>query len=120
MVQVFGGRTEAVNARNGRDYDDVSAAQQAHCRLIAKPLYLRVDRRVLLDEGICLRHVGLRLVVVVVRDKVLDRVVGQKLSELIDQLGGKCFVVSKDQCRALKLLNQPSGGCRLSGACSPE
>jgi hypothetical protein len=60
-----------------------------------------VDRRVLLDEGIGGRHVGLGLVVVVVGDEVLDRVVREELAELAVELRGQGLVVGHDDRRPL-------------------
>ena len=45
-------------------------------------LDLLVNRSVLFDIGIALRHIGLRLVIVVVGDEVHDRVMGKELLEL--------------------------------------
>ncbi|CAM5533100.1 hypothetical protein SALBM217S_00878 [Streptomyces griseoloalbus] len=83
---------QAVDAGDGRDHDDVAAGEQRVGRRVAQPLDLLVDRGVLLDVGVRLRDVRLGLVVVVVRDEVLDRVVRQKLAELVGQLGGEGLV----------------------------
>jgi hypothetical protein len=45
-----------------------------------------VDAGILLDEQVAGRHVGLRLVVVVIRDEVLHRVLREELAELGVQL----------------------------------
>ena len=52
---------------------------------------------VLLDVDVPLRDVGLRLVVVVVADEVLDRVLREQLLELLVELGGQGLVVRDDQ-----------------------
>ena len=46
-------------------------------------------------------HVGLGLVIVVVRDEVLDRVVREELAELPVELGSQGLVVGEDQRRPL-------------------
>ncbi|MBG9885172.1 hypothetical protein ABE10_00935, partial [Bacillus toyonensis] len=66
--------SEAVDAGHRRDHDDISPAEQRVRRRVAQALHLGVDRGVLLDEGVGLRDVCLGLVVVVIRDEVLDRV----------------------------------------------
>ena len=48
---------------------------------MAKTFDFFVNARVLLNEGIGLRNVRLRLVIVVIGDEVLDRVVGHELAE---------------------------------------
>jgi len=64
---------------------------------VAQPVDLVVDRRVFADVQIGLRNVGLRLVVVVVRDEVADRVTGKELAELPIQLRGESLVVGQDR-----------------------
>ena len=60
-----------------------------------------VDRGVLLDVGVGGRHVGFGLVVVVVRDEVLDRVVREELPELAVELRRQRLVVRQHERRAL-------------------
>src|SRR3546814_1452302 len=67
-----------------------------------------VDRTVLVDEGVGARDVGLRLVVVVVRDEILDRIVREKLLELAVQLRRQGLVRRHDQRRPLQLLDDRS------------
>jgi hypothetical protein len=81
---------------------------------------LVVDRGVFLDVGVGLGDVGLGLVVVVVRDEVLDGVVGQQFSKLVGQLGGECLVRGHHQRRTLQLLDQPRRRRRLAGAGGAE
>src|SRR6266704_405802 len=66
------GLADAVDARDGRDHQDVAALEERLGRRVAHPVDLVVDQRVLLDVGVRLRDVRLGLVVVVVRDEVLD------------------------------------------------
>ncbi len=99
--------TEAVDAGHRRHHDDVTAGQQRHGRRVPQPLHVGVDRGILLDIGVRLRDVRLRLVVVVVGDEVLDRVVREQFSKLVGQLGGQRLVRRHHQRRALHLLDQP-------------
>ena len=63
-----------------------------------------------------LGHIGLGLVVVVIRHEVLDGVVRHEVAELVRQLRRQCLVVSQHQRGALHLLDEPRGGRRLAGA----
>ena len=81
---------------------------------MAEPVDLVVDRGVLLDIEVLRRDVGLRLVVVVVADEVLDRVVREELPELVAELGGEGLVVGDHQRRALDPLDHPGHRERLS------
>ena len=60
--------------------------------------------------------IGLRLVVVVVGDEVLHRVVGEKLLELLAQLGGQDLVVGQHQGGALDGLDDLGHGVGLARA----
>ena len=74
--------TEAVDARDRSDDDHVAPLEQRPRRRVAHPVDLLVARAVLLDVGVAPRDVCLGLVVVVVRDEVLHRVLGEELLEL--------------------------------------
>ncbi len=111
---------EAVDAGHRRDHDHVPAGEQRVGRRVAQPLDLLVDRGVLLDVGVRLRDVRLGLVVVVVRDEVLDRVVGQQLAELVRQLRRQRLVRRHHQGGPLQLLDHPGRGGRLAGTGGTE
>ena len=83
---------------------------------MAQALDLVVDRRVLLDERVARRDVGLGLVVVVVGDEVLDLVVREELTELVRQLSGQALVRCQHQGGSLHLLDGPRHGRRLARA----
>ena len=65
-------------------------------------------------------NVCLGLVVVVVANEILDRVLGKHFAQFASKLCGKSLVVNHNQCRSLKLFNQPGCGRALSGSCSAE
>ena len=119
-VDVLLRRAQAVDAGDRRDHDDVAPGEQRAGGRVPQPLDLVVDRRVLLDVGVRLRDVRLGLVVVVVRDEVLDRVVGQQLAELGGQLRGERLVGRHHERRPLHLLDQPGRRRRLAGAGGAE
>ena len=77
LLNVLLGRTQTVNAGHGRNHHHVTASQQGVGRRVAQALHFLVDGGVLLNEGIGLRHVRLRLVVVVVGDEILHRIIWQ-------------------------------------------
>ena len=79
-----------------------------------------IDGRVFFDERVGLWNVRFWLVVVVVRHEVLDRVVWQKLAELVGQLRGQGFVGRHDERRSLDFFDQPRGGCRFTGTGSTQ
>ena len=85
-----------------------------------EPFDFVVDRRVLLDERVRLRHIGFGLVVVVVGHEVLDGVVRQQLPELVGQLCGQSLVRGHDQSRTLHLFDEPRGRRGLACAGGAE
>ncbi len=113
-------RAQAVDARHGGDDDDVPALEQGSRRRVPHPVDLVVDRRLLLDVGVALRDVRLRLVVVVVRHEVLDRVFGEEAPELLVQLRRQGLVVRQDQRRPLDRLDHLGHGERLAASRDAE
>ena len=113
---VLGGRADPVDARDGRDDDDVPPGDERGARSVAEPVDVVVPRGVLLDVEVRLRDVRLGLVVVVVGDEVLDGVRREELAELVAELGGERLVVRDDERRALELLHDPGHRRRLARA----
>ncbi len=109
-------RAEAVDARDRGDDDDVAARQQVRGGGVAQPVDVVVPRAVLLDVEVGLRDVRLGLVVVVVRDEVLDRVVREELPELVAELRRERLVVGDHERRPLDLLDDPGHRRGLAGA----
>ena len=85
-------------------------------RRVAHAIDLLIDHRVLLDERVGGRQVRLGLVVVVVRDEVLDGVLGEQLFKLVVKLRREGLVVGDDQRRALGLFDDAGGGKGLARA----
>ena len=75
-----------------------------------------VDGQVFFNKDIGAGDVGLRLVVVVVADVVLDRVVGKKPFKLAVELGGQRFVVAEHQGRLAGFGNDVGHGEGFAGA----
>jgi hypothetical protein len=116
LAEVLLGRTQAVDARDGGDDDDVPPGEQVPGGRVPQPLDLGVDRGILLDVGVGLRDVRLGLVVVVVADEVLDGVVRQHLAQLVGQLRRQGLVRRHDQGGPLEPFDQPRGRGRLARA----
>ena len=102
--------------RDRGDDDDVPAREERRGRGEPEPRDVVVLRGVLLDVEVGLGHVRLGLVVVVVRDEVLDRVVREELAELVAELRGQRLVVGDHERRPLDLLDDPGHRRRLAGA----
>ncbi|MNS73539.1 hypothetical protein D3C72_1069820 [compost metagenome] len=95
-LMVFARIADPVDRGDGRHDNRVAPLEQALGGRQPHLLDMLVDRRVLLDEQVALRHVGFRLVVVVVADEVLDRVLREKVAELAVQLRRQGLVRGED------------------------
>ena len=115
MFMSYVSAAEAEDRGHGGDDDDIAAREDGGGRRVAQAVDLLVDRRVLLDVEVLARDVRLGLVVVVVRDEVLDRVVGEERPELVAELGGQRLVVRHDERRALDALDDARHRHRLAG-----
>ena len=89
-------------------------------RRVAHAVDLLVDRGFLLDIGVGARDVGLRLVIVVVGDEILDRVVGKERAELAVELRRQGLVGRENQRRALRRLDHLGHGEGLARAGDAE
>ena len=97
------GVAASVEARDARHDDYVAASREQRGHGVEPHLLdLGIDREVLLDIGVRGREVGLRLVIVVVGDEILDGVVGKEVAELAVELCGEGLVVAQDECRAVE------------------
>jgi hypothetical protein len=94
--------------------------QERGSRREAHLLDLRVDLGVFLDVLVLLREVGLRLVVVVVRDEVLHPVLGEELPELVVELCRERFVMCDDERRFPDGLDYVRDGEGLPRSRHPE
>ena len=111
---------EAVDRGHRGDDDGVVALQQRLGGRQPHLLDVLVDRGVLLYKGIARRHVGLGLVVVVVRHEILDRVLREEVAELRVQLRRERLVRRQHQRRALQLRDDVGDGERLARAGDAE
>ena len=106
QLAVFVGLAQAVDAAHGRDDDHVLTGDERIRGRQAVAFDLLVDRGVLLDVGVRLGDVGLRLVIVVIGDEVLDRVVREEFLEFGEELRRKRLVVRENERRTIPLRNQ--------------
>ena len=91
------GRAEAVDAADGGDDQAVAALEEGARGGEAQLVEFVVDGGFFFDVEIGGGNVGFGLVVVVIRDEIFDRVVGEEILELVIELGGEGFVVGHDE-----------------------
>jgi hypothetical protein len=113
---VFTRITNPVNAGYRRDDNRIAPLEQRLGRRKTHLLDVFVDARVLLDVQIFRWNVRFRLVVVVVRDKVLDSVFREELPHLGIELRRKRLVRSHDERWTSEPRNNMRHRVRLAGA----
>ena len=87
---------------------------------MAQTLDFVVDRAVFLDVRIRVRDVRFGLVVIEIRDEVLDRVVRKKVPEFGAQLRGERLVVAEHERGPLNEFDDPGHRDRLARARDAE
>jgi hypothetical protein len=89
-------------------------------RGMAKLVDLVVDLGIFFDVGVRRGNICFWLKIVVVANKILDRIFWKKLPEFSKELGGKGFVVTEHQSRKAKLSDQVGHRKSLTRARHPE
>ncbi len=108
--QIGFGVADTVDAGDRRHDDHITPLEQHAGGGVTHPVDLLVDRGFLLDIGVRARDIGLGLVIVVIGDEILDRVVGEEVFHLPEQLGGERLVGGQDQRRTPCPLDHMSHG----------
>ena len=80
--------TDTVNTGNACDNYYIFTFKKRPGRRMTHSVDLFVNRSVFLDICISPWNIGFRLVIIVIRNKILDRVVWEKPSHLAKELGG--------------------------------
>ena len=113
-------RAQAVDAAD-RGYDEgIATLEQGACGGKAELVEFVVDSRFFFDVEVRRRYVSFRLVVIIVRDEVLDGVMGEETLELVVELRGESLVVGHDEGGAVGCLNDLGHSEGLAGAGDTE
>ncbi len=111
----------SIKAGDGTHYNHVpSSAHQGRSRTYTELVYLVVDAQVLFYIGVSGGNIGLRLVVVIIGDKIFYGILRKKGLEFSIKLGRKSFVVAQDQGRSLQFLDNICHGKCFSGTCNTK
>ena len=86
---------------------------------MTKLVNLIIDRAIFLDISIARWHIGFWLVVIVVRDEILDRILWKEFLELPIELSRQRFIVGDDQGRLIDLGNDLAHGIGLPRTSCP-
>ena len=88
---------QTVDTADGGNHDHVPPLKQRAGGADPQPVDLLVCRGVLLNIGIGVGNIGLRLIIVVIAYKILHRVFRKELLEFAAQLCRQCFIVRQDK-----------------------
>ena len=118
-VLIVDGVPQGVDTGDAGYNDNIPPLRQGGGGGVAQTLNLVVDGAVLFNIGIGGGDVGLRLVVVVIGDKIFHRVMGEELLELGAELGRQGFVVGQDEGGAVQPLDDIRHGEGLARSGDP-
>ena len=107
---------DTVDRRHCGHDDHIPPLQQALGAREAHLLDVLVDRAVLFNKEVTLRHVGFGLVVVVVTDEIFHRILGEELAKLAVKLCCQRFVGRKHNGRTPQTRNHVGHGEGLARA----
>ena len=107
--------SDPINTGDTRYNDDILALTQRRRRRQTQLINLIVDRRILGNIRVTGRHIGLRLVIIIVGHKILDSVFREELLEFSVKLCRQCFIVCQYQRRLVQSLNDIRHGECLTG-----
>ena len=105
LTRILAGVAHRIDAGDGGHDDHIPPLTQRRRGRVAQAVDLIVNGRVFLNIGIAGGNIRLRLIIIVVADKVLHGAVGKEGAELAAQLRRQCLIVRDDQCGPLHLLD---------------
>ena len=98
VTLIFFRITERIYTRNGRNYYNVTAFEQCAGCGVAKLVYFIIYRCVFFNINVLAGYICLRLIIIVIRNKVFDRIFGKQRFEFRAKLCRKRFIVGKYKC----------------------
>ena len=115
QILIFVRASQTVNTGHAGYHYDISAFRQG-CRSRQSQLIdLIIDGRILGNISIRRRHISLRLVIVVIGDKIFYRILREKFLHLPVKLPRQCFIMGNDQSRLIQRLDHICHGKGLTG-----
>ncbi len=113
-------RAKPVNTGNRSDDQNITPGQQTARSTMPQLINLLVDRGILLNVGVCRGNVSFRLVVVVIRNEILDGIIREEFLEFTVKLGSQGFIRRKNQSWSLNLHHHVGHGKGFAGTGNPK
>ena len=89
--------TKGVDTRNAGDDNNVTAFGDSGGSGMSELIYLVINGAVLFDINVLARHIGFRLIIVIVGHEIFHGIVRKKLLELRTKLSGKYLIMGKHE-----------------------
>ena len=115
-IIIFLRRAQTVNARYAGNDNNVAAFKQRAGRRVAQFINLIVDGSVLFNVGIALRNVSLRLIIIIIGNKIFHRVIRKEGFQLAGKLRRQRFVVRYYQSRLAHAVDNLRNGIGFARA----
>ncbi len=84
------------------------------------PIDLVVDRHIFFDVSIGTGNVSFGLIVVVIRNEIFNCIFGEKGFEFLVKLSSECFIMGKNEGRALDLSDDVGHRERFARTCNAQ
>ena len=113
---VFFRISQTIDTGNRRYDNHVFSLNQSRCGTVPHLINLVINRRILRNICVRGRHIGLRLIIIIIRHKILNRIVRKKRLELAVKLCCKRLIVRYDERRLIQLRDNICHREGLAGA----
>jgi len=81
------------------EFDFPPASEECGCGGVPKLVNLVINHRLFFYICIRSRNISLRLVIIVIRNEIVNGIIRKKFPKFISELGSQGFIVGDDQCR---------------------
>src|SRR3989338_2102859 len=113
-------RSKPINTRNRCDNNHVVPCKKRHCRSVAKFINFIVYYPLFTYVSFGCWNIRFWLIVLVIRNKIVNCIVWKKFAKLITKLSGQSFVVRDDQRGLLDSLNDISDCKSFTGSSNTQ
>ena len=94
---------QTIDTGNRGDHDHIFTLYKCCRGRQAQFINLLIDRRILGNISVRLWHICLRLIIIVIRNKVFHCILREKFLELTVKLSRQCLIVRNDESRLIQL-----------------
>ena len=107
---------QTIDTGNRGDHDHIFTLYKCRCGRQAQFINLLIDCRILGNISVRLWHICLRLIIIVIGDKVFHCILREELLKLTVKLSRQCLIVRNDESRLIQLCDDIRHREGLTGA----